>query len=163
MPVIGLLGPVDVPHLVAAFRRGLAEAGHVEGKNLAIEYRFANFKPELMSEFADDLVRLNMNVIFAATPEAVIAVRNATTGIPIVAVDLESDPVAKGYVKNIARPGGNMTGVFLGYPGVERETGGFAQRDHSSALSYSNSWRPEPQRGAIRSDGDGGTGTRARS
>jgi putative tryptophan/tyrosine transport system substrate-binding protein len=116
MPVIGLLGPVDVPHLVAAFRRGLAEAGYVEVKDLAIEYRFANFKPELMTEFAGDLVRLNMNVIFAATPEAVIAVRNATTGIPIVAVDLESDPVAKGYVKSIARPGGNMTGMFLDIP-----------------------------------------------
>jgi putative tryptophan/tyrosine transport system substrate-binding protein len=67
MPVIGFLNPAPVvfPHLIAAFRRGLAEAGYVEGKNLAIEYRFTNFRPELMTEAAGDLVRLNMKVIFA--------------------------------------------------------------------------------------------------
>jgi putative tryptophan/tyrosine transport system substrate-binding protein len=117
MPVIGLFwaSPIDA-HLIAAFRRGLAEAGYVEGKNLAIEYRFTNFRPELLSEAAGDLVRLNMKVIFAATPQAVAAIENATTSIPIVALDLESDPVAKGYVKSLARPGGNMTGMFLDIP-----------------------------------------------
>jgi putative tryptophan/tyrosine transport system substrate-binding protein len=80
----------------------------VEGKKLAIEYLFTNFRPELMPETAGDLVRLNVNVNFASTPEAVAAARNATTSIPIVALDLESDPVAKGYVKSLARPGGNM-------------------------------------------------------
>ena len=92
---------------------GLAEAGYEEGKNLAIEYRFTNFRPELLPEAAADLVRLNMKVIFAATPQVVTAVTNATTSIPIVALDLESDPVAKGYVKSLARPGGN---VFLDIP-----------------------------------------------
>jgi putative tryptophan/tyrosine transport system substrate-binding protein len=120
MPVIGFLDQRQrieaIAHNIAAFRRGLAEAGYVEGKNLAIEYRFTNFRPELMTEFAGDLVRLNMNVIFAVTPEAVAAVRNATTSIPIVGLDLESDPVAKGYVKSLARPGGNMTGMFLDIP-----------------------------------------------
>jgi putative tryptophan/tyrosine transport system substrate-binding protein len=119
-PVIGFLGPARAaeapPHLIAAFRRGLAEAGYVEGKNLAIEYRFTNFRPGLMIEVAGDLVRLNMNVIFASTPDAVVAVRNATTSIPVVALDLESDPLAKGYVKSLARPGGNMTGMFLDIP-----------------------------------------------
>ena len=117
MPVIGLFwaSPIDA-HLIAAFRRGLAEAGYVEGKNLAIEYRFTNFRPELIPELAGDLVRLNMKVIFSAAPEAVAAVRNATTSIPVVALDLESDPVAKGYVKSLARPGGNMTGMFLDIP-----------------------------------------------
>ena len=88
MPVVGFLNPVPgpeaIPHLLAAFRRGLTEAGYVEGKNLAIEYRFANFKPELLPELASDLVRRNVNVIFAATPEAGAAARNATTSIPIV-------------------------------------------------------------------------------
>jgi putative tryptophan/tyrosine transport system substrate-binding protein len=120
MPVIGFLNPATaaeaIPHLMAGFRRGLAEAGYVEGKNLAIEYRFTNFRPELMLEAAADLVRLNVNVILAPTPEAVVAVRNATTSIPIVAVDLESDPLAKGYVKSLARPGGNLTGTFLDIP-----------------------------------------------
>jgi putative tryptophan/tyrosine transport system substrate-binding protein len=117
MPVIGLFwaSPIDA-HLVAAFRRGLAEAGYIEGKNLAIEYRFTNFRPELLPEAAGDLVRLNTRAIFTATPEAVAAVRNATTSIPVVALDLESDPVAKGYVKGLGRPGGNMTGIFLDIP-----------------------------------------------
>ena len=117
MPVIGLFwaSPIDA-RLIAAFRRGLAEAGYVEGKNLAIEYRFTNFRPELLAKAARDLVRLNMRVIFAATPQAVAAVANATTSIPVVALDLESDPVAKGYVKSLARPSGNMTGIFLDIP-----------------------------------------------
>jgi len=119
MPVVGFLSPVTAeatPHLLAAFRQGLAETGYVEGKNLAIEYRFANFKLELLPDLAGDLVRRNVNVIFAPTPETVVAARNATTSIPIVALDLESDPLAKGYVKSLARPGGNMTGMFLDLP-----------------------------------------------
>jgi len=121
MPMIGVLAPApaaaeQIPHVIAAFRRGLAEAGYVEGKNLAIEYRFTDFRPELAPEFARDLVRLNMRAIFAPSPEAVAAVRNATTSIPIVALDLGSDPVAKGYVKSLGRPGGNVTGMFLDIP-----------------------------------------------
>ena len=119
MPVIGVLNratPEAIRHLLAAFRQGLAEAGYLEGKNLAMEYRLANEKPDLLPELARDLVRLNVSVIFAATPEAVAAARNATTSIPVVALDLESDPVAMGYVKSIARPGGNMTGMFLDIP-----------------------------------------------
>jgi putative tryptophan/tyrosine transport system substrate-binding protein len=69
-----------------------------------------------MLEAAGNVVRLNVNVIFAATPDAVVAARNATTSIPVVALDLESDPLAKGYVKSLARPGGNLTGMFLDIP-----------------------------------------------
>jgi putative tryptophan/tyrosine transport system substrate-binding protein len=122
MPVIGFLVPVPAPaagpplQMDAAFRQGLAEAGYLEGKNLAIEYRFTDFRQELMTEAAGDLVRLNVQVIFAASPEAVTAARNATTSIPVVALDVESDPLAKGYVKSFARPGGNVTGMFLDIP-----------------------------------------------
>ena len=117
MPVIGFLQEGSgVPHLLAAFREGLAEAGYVEGKNLAIEYRYSKDRPELLPEAAGDLVRNNVNVIFAAGPLAVAATRNATNSIPIVAVDLESDPVATGYVKSLAHPGGNLTGIFLDIP-----------------------------------------------
>jgi putative ABC transport system substrate-binding protein len=119
MPVIGFLSPVPggaEPPLLAAFMRGLAEEGYVEGKNLAIENRFTNFRPELMPGAAGDLVRLKVYVIFAVAPEAVAAARNATTSIPVVALDLESDPVAKGYVKSLAHPGGNLTGMFLDLP-----------------------------------------------
>ena len=69
-----------------------------------------------MHEAAGDLVRLKVNVIFAATPEAVAAAKSATSSIPTVAVDLESDPLAMGYVKSLARPGGNLTGMFLDLP-----------------------------------------------
>ena len=117
MPVVGVLAETgDFPPNTAAFRLGVAESGYVEGKNVAFEYRFANFKRELLPELAGDLVRRNVNVIAAVTPEAVAVARNATTSIPIVALDLESDPVAKGYVKSLARPGGNMTGMFLDLP-----------------------------------------------
>jgi putative tryptophan/tyrosine transport system substrate-binding protein len=119
MPVIGVLfeGEESVlAPLLASIRPGLAEGGYVEGKNLAIESRYANFRPELLPEAARDLVRLNMNVIWAVGPAAVAAARNATTSTPVVAFDLESDPVAKGYVKSLARPGGNMTGTFLDIP-----------------------------------------------
>ena len=119
MPVVGFLHSATAEanaDNVAAFRRGLAEAGYVEGKNVTIEYHFTNFRPELMSEAASDVIRRNASVIFAADPGAVVVVRNATTSIPVVALDLESDPVAKGYVKSLARPGGNLTGMFLDLP-----------------------------------------------
>ena len=116
MPVIGFLSTLPSGANEAAFRRGLAEEGYVEGKNLAIEKRFTNFRPELMKEAAGDLVRLEVNVIFASHPEAVAAARNATSSIPTVAVDMESDPVAMGYIKSLAHPGGNLTGVFLDLP-----------------------------------------------
>jgi putative tryptophan/tyrosine transport system substrate-binding protein len=117
MPVIGFFSEApDVPHLAAAFRQGLAEAGYVDGKNVAIETYFANFRRELLAQLAGDMVRRNVNVIFASTPEAVALIRNVTTSIPIVALDLESDPIAKGYVTSLARPGGNMTGMFLDLP-----------------------------------------------
>ena len=114
MPVIGWLDELPLPpQLGAAFRQGMAELGYVEGKNFATEYRI---KPESLPQAAADLVRLNVNVIFAAAPEALAAASSATTSIPVVGLDLESDPVAKGYVKSLARPGGNVTGMFLDIP-----------------------------------------------
>jgi putative ABC transport system substrate-binding protein len=115
LPVVGVVDVWPwVPHLSAAFLQGLAEEGYVEGKNLVIEIRLPSF--DLLAEATREAVRRNVNVIFAGTPEAVVAATNATTNIPIVAVDLESDPIAKGYVKSLARPGGNLTGMFLDLP-----------------------------------------------
>jgi putative ABC transport system substrate-binding protein len=118
MPVIGFFTAVPADSaLLAAFRRGLTEAGYTEGKNVRIEFRDANFKPELLLPAARDLVRLNVDMIVApGGPELVAAAREATSSIPIVAHDLESDPLAKGWVKSLARPGGNMTGFFLDIP-----------------------------------------------
>jgi putative tryptophan/tyrosine transport system substrate-binding protein len=119
MPVIGAISPLAPERMrpfLVLFRQGLAEAGYVESKNVVIEYRFANGKPELYREAAGDLVRRNVNVIFAGSPEAVDATRDATTSIPTVALDLERDPVAMGYIENLAHPGGNVTGIYLDLP-----------------------------------------------
>ena len=118
IPVIGALNVTAgwPPDLGAAFRRGLAQEAYVEGKNLTIEYRDTNFRPELLREAAREMVQRNVNVILAVNPEALAAASAATTSIPIVGIDLESDPLAKGYVKSLARPGGNLTGMFLDLP-----------------------------------------------
>lgn len=119
MPVVGYLNPAPapgIPHLIEAFQQGLAEEGYVEGKNLVIESRFTGFKPELMHQGARDLVQRQVKVIFASTPDAVAEARGATSSIPIVGLDFENDPVALGWVKSVARPGGNLTGMFLDLP-----------------------------------------------
>jgi ABC-type uncharacterized transport system substrate-binding protein len=114
---IGALGatPSD-PALVHAFAHGLGDAGYVDGRNLAIEHRHAQGQPDQLPGLAVELVRANPDVIFARGAGALSAAKNATSTIPIVAVDLESDPVARGFVRNLARPGGNVTGVFLDVP-----------------------------------------------
>jgi putative ABC transport system substrate-binding protein len=115
IPVVGSVAAWPwAPHLLAAFVQGLAEQGYVEGKNLVIETRLT--KIDLLAEAMRETVHRNVNVIFAPTPEVVAVANRAATSIPIVAVDLESDPIARGYVKSLARPGGNMTGLFLDLP-----------------------------------------------
>jgi putative ABC transport system substrate-binding protein len=115
-PRVGVLGvtPSD-PVLAEAFAKGLSDSGYVDGRNVTIEHRHAAGRPEKLSELALALVRTS-DVIFARGAGALTAARNATRTIPIVAVDLESDPVAMGFVRNLARPGGNVTGVFLDVP-----------------------------------------------
>ena len=95
------------------FLQGLRESGYVEGQSIAFEHRYAQGKPELFPDLAADLVRLKVDVIFARGPWAVTAAKAATRTIPIVVIDLESDPIADGFVKSLARPGGNITGMFL--------------------------------------------------
>jgi putative tryptophan/tyrosine transport system substrate-binding protein len=99
-----------------AFSQGLREAGYVDGQNILLETRFHHGALDLIDEFARELVALKCSVIFAAAPYAIRAVMKATNTIPIVGIDLESDPVASGWVKSLARPGGNFTGFFLDIP-----------------------------------------------
>lgn len=98
------------------FLQALRELRFTEGKNLTIEYRVRPGKPEEILAFANDLVRAKVDAILAVAPVAVSAAAKATTSIPIVAVDLETDPIALGFAKNLARPGGNITGLFLDFP-----------------------------------------------
>ena len=106
---IGFLG--DVPSFLdEAFRQGLHELGYVEGQNIAIEHRAAEWKYERLPGLAAELVRLNVDVIVAASPPATEAAKQATRTIPIV-FTVSGDPVAEGFVASLARPGGNLTGL----------------------------------------------------
>jgi putative ABC transport system substrate-binding protein len=114
MPVIGFLnslGPNDRPNLPAAFRRGLGETGFVDGRNVAIEYRFAENQHDRLPALAADLVSRKVNVIAATGGGASVLAAMATTKtIPIV-FTTAGDPVQEGYVTSLNRPGGNVTGV----------------------------------------------------
>ena len=95
---------------IEAFGQGLRELGYVEGKNIVIEYRYAEGKLDRMTELAADLVRLNVAVIVTGGPLVTRAAKEATTTIPIVMTQ-DADPVGSGFVASLARPGGNITGL----------------------------------------------------
>src|ERR1700738_4167374 len=96
-----------------AFVQGLREAGYMEGSNIVFEHRSVHGQPELFPKLALELASLKVDVIFARGTWALAAAKNATRTIPIVGIDLEIDPGAAGLVASIARPGGNITGLFL--------------------------------------------------
>jgi putative tryptophan/tyrosine transport system substrate-binding protein len=116
MPVIGFLSarsPEDSTHLLAAFRRGLAEGGFVEGQNVAIEFRWARGQYDLLPAMAAELVSLGVSMLTTAGGDpAALAAKRATSTIPIV-FGLGGDPVSAGLVESFNRPGGNATGITL--------------------------------------------------
>jgi putative tryptophan/tyrosine transport system substrate-binding protein len=114
---LALAAPNDAPPPPPAnwdaFVQGLREGGYVEGQNIAFEHRSAHDQPELFPKLALELATLNVDVIFARGTWALKAAKNASRAIPIVGIDLEIDPVEAGLVASIARPGSNITGMFL--------------------------------------------------
>jgi putative ABC transport system substrate-binding protein len=113
VPRIGLLSPnspSDAALWHDAFRQGLRTLGWVEGKNISIEYRYAEGKSDRLPELAADLVRLKVDVIVASGLSDSLAAQKATKAIPIVMASV-GDPVAGGLVMSLARPGGNITGL----------------------------------------------------
>jgi len=113
---VGLLStgnPRSAPQFVA-FTQHLQELGYVEGQNLTFEFRNAEGQAERLADLAAELVRLQVDVIVAPGPEATLrAARQATRTIPIIMLAINYDPIARGYIDGLARPGGNITGVFF--------------------------------------------------
>jgi putative tryptophan/tyrosine transport system substrate-binding protein len=114
MPVVGYLGsasPTEWATRLEAFRQGLRESGFEEGRNVAIEYRWAEEKYDWLPELANQLVRRNVAVLVTpGSAPAALAAKAATTTIPIV-FETGADPVAVGLVPSLSRPGGNITGI----------------------------------------------------
>jgi putative tryptophan/tyrosine transport system substrate-binding protein len=95
---------------IEAFRQGLRELGYVEGKNILVEYRYPDGKPDRLPQSAAELVGLNPDVIVTSGPAATRPAKEATVTIPIV-MAFDNDPVGSGFVASLARPGGNITGL----------------------------------------------------
>jgi putative ABC transport system substrate-binding protein len=120
VPRVGFLtafAASDVPQWRAGFRQGLRDFGYTEGRNIVIEYRYAEGQPERLPGLAAELVRLKMDIIAAETTPASLAVQHATATIPIV-MTLVADPVESGLIASLARPGGNITGLSLQLPDI---------------------------------------------
>jgi putative tryptophan/tyrosine transport system substrate-binding protein len=116
--VVGYLSsnsPDTVAQLTDGFRNGLAATGFVEGKNLSIEYRWAEQHLERLPALALELVQQRVNVIFAVGEPVLQAARRACQTVSIVTTDLNSDPVEAGVAASLSHPGGNVTGVFLAF------------------------------------------------
>ena len=107
---LGLSSPAEYAPSLEAFRQGLGDLGYEQGKNISLEYRWANGRYEQLPALAAELVRLSPDVLVTHATPGIRAARQATTTIPIV-MGVSSDPVRLGFVKSFARPGGNTTGV----------------------------------------------------
>src|SRR3989442_533372 len=114
VPRVGFLwdSPAVFPDAIEAFRQGLRDLGYVEGRTIAIEYRWAEGKPERMRELAEELVRLKVDVIMAPSSIYTGAAKQAPSTIPIIFMS-HADPVGSGHVASLARPGGNITGLSI--------------------------------------------------
>jgi putative ABC transport system substrate-binding protein len=114
-----VLPPLPLWAFIEAFRQGLRELGYVEGKNIVVEYRWAEGKIERLPNLATELVRLNVDIIVTASPTDTRAAKDATVTIPIVMAQ-DTDPVGNGFVASLARPGGNITGLKEVVPRLSR-------------------------------------------
>jgi ABC-type uncharacterized transport system substrate-binding protein len=113
VPVVGFVNPTSAQSFarpLSAFLKGLGETGYVEGRNVAIEYRWAENRNDRLPAMVADLVRRQVSVIAATSTPAAVAAKAATTTIPIV-FEIGSDPIQLGLVASLSRPGGNITGA----------------------------------------------------
>ena len=113
IPRLGYLSGASlsaIPKRTEAFQQGLRELGYVEGKNIVIEWRWAEGTPNRLPDLAAELVRLKVDIILSAGPAVTPRLQEATKAIPIVMAQ-DNDPVRNGFVASLARPGGNITGL----------------------------------------------------
>ena len=138
----------------------MRDLGYVEGKNIVIEYRYAEGKVDRLPNLAEELVRLKVDVIWALGP-AVAHAKNATKTIPIVMTHV-GDPVGSGLVASLARPGGNITGSVKPCPGVKRKTTGASKGGYSQALPRGRlrEFNQPGQRTIVKRDGTRRRGVR---
>lgn len=120
VPRIGFLSAIDYagfPSRIDAFRQGLKELGYVDGKNIVVDYRWAEGRTERLPTLAADLERLKVRLIVSAGPSATRAARHATKTTPII-MGFDGDPVGSGLVDSLARPGGRITGLSFLSPEI---------------------------------------------
>jgi putative ABC transport system substrate-binding protein len=140
---IGFLHPGQsalVINRIAAFREGLGKPS--PGEDAEIVARIANEKLDQLPAMAADLVGQGVQAICAVAPAAVRAAREATQSVPIVALDLESDPVANGWAASLAHPGGNITGIFLDLPGFSAKSLQLLREAVPGAAKIAALWHP---------------------
>ena len=138
--------PAAADAVEAAFRKGLSDLGYVEGQNLVIDTRYAAGRYERYPAMIGELLALKPDVIVVGGGPAIRAAQRATATVPIVANDLESDPVASGFIKSLARPGGNITGLFLDLPELAGKQLQFLQEAVPRMTRVAVLWDPSVNR-----------------
>ena len=136
LPRIGYIAADSRAPTREAFRQGLRDFGYLEGKNILIEWRFADDKLNRFGEFAAELVRLNVDVIVSGNSNAVSVIHRATKRIPIVMATYGGDPVADGLVSSFARPEGNVTGVISLSPELSGKQLNFSRKRSRSSRAW---------------------------
>jgi len=142
---VGFLHPGQstlVGNRVVAFREGLGGSSLREAANAEIVVRLANEQIDRLPAMALDLVQQDVQAICAVSPPAVRAAREVSQSIPIVAMDLESDPIANGWAASLARPGGNVTGIFLDLPGFNAKSLQLLREAVPSLAKVAVFWHP---------------------
>src|SRR5258708_4058100 len=140
---VGFLHPgqsVTVNNRILAFREGLGASG--PGEDPEIVVRIANERLDQLPGMAADLVGQNVQAICAVATPAVRAAHDATSSIPIIAVDLESDPIGSGWATSLAHPGGNIAGIFLDLPDFSAKTLQLLREAVPNAVRIAGLWHP---------------------
>ena len=140
------------------FKQGLKELGYVDGKNIAIEYRYAEGKADRLLDLAAELVRLKVDVILATATPSVLAVKKASATIPIVLMGV-GDPVASGLVTSLARPGGNITGLTLLAPELSGKRLELLKEVVPNVTRVAFLWNSDQSRSSTAVEGDPGRST----